>query len=197
MNPRDTRRLAFSAAMTTRGKPGLHTPEAAELRPAQAPGQVLRPVAAERRPRWDRHIRYLKRPPAARPSDDRRSTSIRRQTTNNRTVRSDIRRDANARLPRTGVRVRPSGCGRGRSAVLRRQSSRLVGLRRVLAQLYHAVQVRPVDGRRQPQDAQPLLAPWVARPAPLAPVFCLLVRPLPTMALLQKSTPKKWISSAV
>ena len=132
------------------------------------PVRVLRPAAAEHRPRWDRHIRYLKRPPAARPSDDRRNTSIRRQTTNNRTVQNDIRRDANVRLPRTGVRDRPSGFGHGQSVVLRRQPFRLVGLQGVPARLYHAAQVRPPDGRRRPQGARLQSAPSAARPAPAA-----------------------------
>ena len=160
------------------------------------PVRVLRPAAAEHRPRWDRHIRYLKRPPAARPSDDRRNTSIRRQTTNNRTVQNDIRRDANVRLPRTGVRDRPSGFGHGQSVVLRRQPFRLVGLQGVPARLYHAAQVRPPDGRRRPQGARLQSAPSAARPAPLQLVFYLfVVPPLPTAALKQKSTPKKWQSS--
>jgi hypothetical protein len=190
------RKCRLQLPSSIRGRLDLHTPEGAELPLAPLPVRVLRPVAAEHRPRWDRHIRRLKRPPAARPSDDRRSTSIRRQTTNNRTVRNDIRRDANVRLPRTGVRDRPSGFDHGQSVVLRQQPFRLVGLQDVPAQPQHAVQVHSLDGRRRPQDARLLSVPSAARPAPLQPVFYLfVVPPLPTAALKQKSTPKKWKSS--
>ncbi len=157
---------------------GLHAPGGAGVPPAPVPVQVLPEVGGGgHRPRWDRHIRRwgndIRRP---RRLDDRRSTSIRRQTTNNRTVQNDIRRDANVRLPRTGVRW-------GMASVMGKVWScpgsplRLVGLQRVPAQLCHAAQVRPLDGRRRPQGARLRSAPSAARLTPLlADAVCLLFR---------------------
>jgi hypothetical protein len=133
----------------------------------------MQPLAAAPRlvRSMDLHIRHQKQHPAAHPSDDRRNTSSRRPSTNNRIVRNDIRMDANARLPKTGVRNRPSGFGREQSEapcwqLFPDRRARLSG-----------APIRPSGGRFPLEGDLQLPAPLVAPPELSGLIFYLFVPP--------------------
>ena len=116
----------------------------------------------------DLHIRCLRRRRAARPSDDRRNTNSHRPSTNSRIARNDIRRGANARHPKPGVRDHPSGFGREQSEVLCWPilPDRLGRPSGDLIRLWRAGQVRPSGGRVPSEDDFQLPGPLVEPPEP-------------------------------